>query len=64
MVKALGLDGFDPLDVEVMEGGERCSVRLHGAAADRAERLDVEIAISMSHVAGVAVAVAQARARG
>lgn len=61
VVKALGLDGFDPLDVEVVEGGERCSVRLHGAAAERAKGLGVSIAISMSHIASLAVAVAQAR---
>ena len=64
VVKALGLDGFDPLDVEVIEGGERCSVRLHGAAAERAEQLRVTIAISMSHIASAAVAVAQARPGG
>lgn len=61
VVKALGLDGFDPLDVEVVEGGERCSVRLHGDAAERATRLGVSVAISMSHIASLAVAVAQAR---
>jgi holo-[acyl-carrier protein] synthase len=61
VVKALGLDGFDPLDVEVVGGGERSSVRLHGVAAERAAQLRVEIGISMSHVTGLAVAVAQAR---
>ncbi|MGA2928512.1 MAG: 4'-phosphopantetheinyl transferase superfamily protein, partial [Solirubrobacteraceae bacterium] len=44
VVKALGLDGFDPLDIEVVKGGERCSVRLHGAAAEPATQLGVEIA--------------------
>jgi holo-[acyl-carrier protein] synthase len=61
VVKALGLDGFDPLDVEVVAGGERCSVRLHGAAAERATKLGVSVAISMSHLVGLAAAVAQAR---
>lgn len=61
VVKALGLDGFDPLDVEVVDGGESCSVRLHGAAAERATELGLWVSISMSHLAGLAVAVAQAR---
>lgn len=61
VVKALGLDGFDPLDVEIVDGGEHCSVRLHGAAAERAEELGIVITISMSHVASAAVAIAQGR---
>lgn len=63
VVKALGIDGFDPLDVEIVEGGERVDVRLHGQAAARADELDVEVAISLSHVATMATAVAQARPR-
>jgi holo-[acyl-carrier protein] synthase len=61
VVKALGIDGFDPLDVEVLEGGERCELRLHGAAAVRAEELGVEVTISLTHVADLAGAVALAR---
>jgi phosphopantetheinyl transferase (holo-ACP synthase) len=38
VVKTLGLDGFDPLDVEVLEGGDQCAVALHGAAADAPRR--------------------------
>lgn len=64
VVKALGLDGFEPLDVEVVDGGERCSVRLHGAAAERAEELAIVITISMSHIASAAVAIAQGRTAG
>ena len=63
-MKALGLDGFDPLDVEVLDGGERCSVRLHGAAAERADQLGIMITISMSHIASAAVAIAQGRIAG
>jgi holo-[acyl-carrier protein] synthase len=61
VVKALGLDGFDPLDVEVVGGGERCLVVLHGAAVERAERLGLMVTVSMSHIVTVAAAVAQAR---
>ena len=64
MIKALGLDGFDPLDVEIVGGGEQCSVRLHGAAAEQADRLGVRITISMSHIASAAVAIAQGRIAG
>lgn len=35
VIKALGMDGFDPLDIEVIDGGERCDVRLRGAVAQR-----------------------------
>jgi holo-[acyl-carrier protein] synthase len=60
VIKALGMDGFEPLDVEVIEGGERCSVRLHGAAAERAFELGVTVAISMTHLDSMAGAVALA----
>jgi holo-[acyl-carrier protein] synthase len=60
VVKALGLDGFDPLDVEVLEGGENCAVVLHGSAAVRARELHVIVTISLTHLAGVAGAVALA----
>lgn len=63
VVKALGLDGFDPLDVEVIDGGERCDVRLHGAAARRADELDVLVSISLTHVGALAGAIALARPR-
>lgn len=61
VVKALGLDGFDPLDVEVLDGGERCAVALHGAAAERAEALGVMVTISLTHLESMAAAVALAR---
>lgn len=61
VVKALGMDGFDPLDVEVIEGGERCDVRLHGDVARRAAELGVSVSISLTHLEGIAGAVALAR---
>lgn len=61
VVKALGLNGFDPLDIEVVEGGERCSVALHGAAAQRARELGVGVTISLTHIEPLAAAVAIAR---
>jgi holo-[acyl-carrier protein] synthase len=61
VIKALGLDGFDPLDVEVLDGGEKCAVALHGAAAARAEELGVTVTISLTHVESMAGAVALVR---
>lgn len=61
VVKALGLDGFDPLDVETLHGGEECGVALHGAAAERAELLGVTVTISLTHLESMAAAVALAQ---
>jgi holo-[acyl-carrier protein] synthase len=61
VIKALAIDGFDPLDVEVLEGGERCDLRLHGVVAERAEELGVVVTISLTHLGTVAAAVALAR---
>jgi holo-[acyl-carrier protein] synthase len=63
VIKALGMDGVDPLDTAVIGGGVRCDVRLHGAAAQRANRLDVIVSISLTQVGAVAGAVALARPR-
>ncbi len=60
-VKALGLDGFDPLDVEVLDGAELIRLRLHGDAARRASRLGITVSISISHLPGMSAAVALAR---
>ena len=64
VIKALAIDGFDPLDVEVIEGGERCGVRLHGDVAQRAEALGVVVSISLTHLDSMAAAVALARPNG
>ena len=63
VVKALGIDGFEPLDVEVVGGGEECTVALHGAAARRAAELDVDVTVSLTHLPAMAAAVALARPR-
>jgi holo-[acyl-carrier protein] synthase len=63
VIKALGLDGFDPLDVEVVDGGQYCDVRLHGAAAERADELNVMVSISLTHIGALAGAIALARPR-
>jgi holo-[acyl-carrier protein] synthase len=63
VIKALGIDGFDPLDVEILEGGERCAVRLHGNVAERAEELGVAVTVSLTHLDSMAGAVALARPR-
>lgn len=63
VIKALGIDGFEPLDVEILEGGERCGVQLHGAAAGRAEELGVTVSVSLTHLEAMAAAVALARRR-
>lgn len=61
VIKALGIDGWDPLDVEVTGGGETAELLLHGAVLARAEELGVEVTISMSHLDSMAAAVAMAR---
>jgi holo-[acyl-carrier protein] synthase len=61
VTKALGLPSFAPLDVEVIGGGERCGLRLHGQAARTAEELGVLVSISLTHLKGLAGAVAMAR---
>jgi len=63
IIKALGIDGWDPLDVEIVGGGERTGVRLHGAVRERADELGVDITISMTHLAAIAGAVALAKPR-
>jgi holo-[acyl-carrier protein] synthase len=63
-VKALGLDGFEPLDIEVVDGGELTRLRLHGEAMSRASQLGVTVSISLSHLPGMAAAVALAQPRG
>jgi holo-[acyl-carrier protein] synthase len=61
VVKALGIDGWDPLEIEVTGGGNETGLALHGAVHGRAAELGVEVAISMSHVDSMAAAVAIAR---
>ena len=63
IIKALGIDGWNPLDVEVVGGGEQTEVRLHGAVRERADELGVDVTISMTHLAAIAGAVALAKPR-
>lgn len=61
VVKALGIDGWDPLDIEVTGGGEHAGLLLHGVVHEQAAALAVEVTISMSHLDSIAAAVAMAR---
>ena len=63
VVKALGIDGFDPLEIEVLGGGEQTQLRLHGDVAARAATLNVEVRISLTHLRAIAGAVALATPR-
>jgi holo-[acyl-carrier protein] synthase len=58
VAKALGLGAWSFRDVEVVAGEDRPSVRLSGAAAERAAALGVEVAVSLTHSRGQAAAVA------
>ena len=60
VAKALGLDGFEPLEIEVVEGGEKARLALHGDASALAQALDVKVSISLTHLRGMAGAVALA----
>jgi holo-[acyl-carrier protein] synthase len=58
VAKALGLSAFDFREVEVLSGEGAPQVRLHGAMADRAAELGVEVQISLTHTRRDAAAVA------
>lgn len=60
VTKALRMDAFRPLDIEVIGHGAPPTVRLTGAAAARAAELGVAVVISMTHEREVASAVAWA----
>jgi holo-[acyl-carrier protein] synthase len=60
VVKALGIDGWDPEEIEVLAGGELCTLALHGSVAARAQELGVTVTVSLTHLAGIAGAVALA----
>lgn len=62
VTKALRMDAFRPLEIEVVGRGGPPTVRLTGAAAARAAELGVSVAISMTHEREVASAVAWATA--
>jgi holo-[acyl-carrier protein] synthase len=58
VAKALGLEAWSFRDVEVLSGGQAPTVRLSGAAAQRAKALGVRVAVSLSHTRRDAAAVA------
>jgi holo-[acyl-carrier protein] synthase len=58
VTKALGLPALVPHDVEVLAGGAAVGLRLHGAAAERAAQLGVEVSVSLTHSRLLAGAVA------
>jgi holo-[acyl-carrier protein] synthase len=61
VAKALGLRSWSFRDVEVVAGDGPPSVRLTGAAAERAAELGVEAVVSLSHTQGLAGAIALLR---
>lgn len=63
VVKALGLAGWDPLDIELVGGGDRLTVVLKEGALQQAQNLEVIVTVSMTHLADVAGAVALAMPR-
>ncbi|HTC70477.1 MAG TPA: 4'-phosphopantetheinyl transferase superfamily protein [Acidothermaceae bacterium] len=60
VVKALQIDGWDPLEVEICDGDPAPQVRLSGAIAEAAARLGVRVTVSITHVTTMAAAVALA----
>ena len=60
VAKALGLEAWNFRDVEVLGGGGAPELRLHGAAAARAQQLGVRVHVSLSHTRRDAAAVALA----
>jgi holo-[acyl-carrier protein] synthase len=61
-VKALAGEVVSLRDIEVEGGGsEPPRLRLHGAAAEAARRLGVELDVSLTHTRELAAAVVQAR---
>jgi holo-[acyl-carrier protein] synthase len=58
VAQALGLGAFSFRDVEVLGGEGPPQVRLHGAVAERAAELGVEVEISLTHTRRDAAAVA------
>jgi holo-[acyl-carrier protein] synthase len=62
VAKALGLEAWSFRDVEVLSGSGAPTVRLSGAAADRATTLRVRVEVSLTHTRRDAAAVAIAAA--
>jgi holo-[acyl-carrier protein] synthase len=58
VAKALGLTALSWREVEVLSDGGAPAIRLHGAAARRAESLGVTVRVSLTHTTREAGAVA------
>ena len=64
VIKALAIDGFDPRDVELLGGDGPPQLRLHGDVLRRALQLNLDVSVSLTHLTGVAAAVALALPHG
>jgi holo-[acyl-carrier protein] synthase len=60
VVKALGLATWDPLDIELVGGGDHLKVELKEDALEHARSLGVTVSVSLTHLTGLAGAVALA----
>jgi holo-[acyl-carrier protein] synthase len=60
VAKALGLEAWNFRDVEVLGGNGPPQILLHGAAAQRAAELGVDVRVSLTHTRRDAAAVAVA----
>jgi holo-[acyl-carrier protein] synthase len=58
VAKALGIERWDPLDIEIVGDGEQAVLCLRGGVARRAAALSVRVTVSFAHISGVAGAAA------
>ena len=58
VVKAMRVDGWDPLEVEIRAGDPAPLVHLLGDMAKHAAALDVDVSVSLTHLPAMAMAVA------
>jgi holo-[acyl-carrier protein] synthase len=58
IVKALGIDGWDPLELEILPGDPAPVVRLYGDIAEIVALLQVDLKVSLSHLPSMAIATA------
>jgi holo-[acyl-carrier protein] synthase len=58
VAKALGIERWDPLDIEIVGDGEQALLYLRGGVARRAAALSVTVTASFAHISGVAGAAA------
>ena len=58
VAKALGIERWDPLDIEIVGDGEQAVLCLRGGVARRAAALSVTVTVSFAHIGGVAGAAA------